>query len=72
MKRFVATNIIIWFLIFCGIASMRIYTYKDLENCRQCILEGTYNYSYDYNRDGKLTMSDLIKIRNNINERKIY
>lgn len=72
MKRIIAISIIFWILICSFIASMRTYTYQDLENCRQCILNGTYNYSYDYNRDGKLTMSDLIKIRNNINERKIY
>lgn len=72
MKRFVALNIIFWTLVCCFIASMKIYTYQDFENCRQCILDGVYDYSYDYDRDGKLTMSDLIKIRNNINERKIY
>lgn len=66
MKRFVALNIIFWFLVFCGIASVRTYTYQDLENCRQCILDDTYNYAYDYNKDGKLTMSDLVKIRNSV------
>ena len=72
MKRIISIFVILFTIISCFIASTRVYTYTDLENCREYIFNQQYNRFYDYNKDGRLTMSDLIKIRNNILERKIY